>query len=71
MICEYFRVTGTHAFILDFSDFVNATSRGDDIPGNNTGRDEVFLSIKETPHDHIPESVYNMRKRESDKLKTG
>ena len=57
MICEYCRVTGTHAFILDFSDFVNATSRGDDIQGFGTRRDRVLLSIKETPRDHFPESM--------------
>ena len=30
MIYEDFPVTGTHAFILDVSDFVNATLRGDE-----------------------------------------
>ena len=30
MIYKYFRVTGTDEFILDFSDLVNATLRGDD-----------------------------------------
>ena len=49
---------------------VNATLRGDDIQGFDTRRDEVLLSIEETFHDHIPESVYNMRIRESEKLKT-
>ena len=70
MIYEYFRVTGTDACVRDFSDFVNATSRGNDIQGFDTRRDEVSLSIKETPHDHIPESVYNMRIQGSEKLKT-
>ena len=36
MIYEFFRVTGTHEFILDFSDVVNATLRGDDIQGFDT-----------------------------------
>ena len=31
---------------------------------------KFLLSIKETLHDHIPESMYNMRVRESEKLKT-
>ena len=48
---------------------MNATSRGDHIQGFDTRRDEVLLSIKETPHDHLPESMYNMRIRESEKLK--
>ena len=68
MIYEYFRVTGTHAFILDFSDLVNATLRGDDIQGFDTRRDEVSLSIKETIHDHIPGSMYNMSVWESEKV---
>ena len=38
--------------------------------GFDTKRDEVLLSIKETPHDHIPESMYNMKIRESEKLRT-
>ena len=69
MIYDSFRVTGTDEFILDFSDMVNATLRGDDIRGFDSRRDEVLLSIKKTPHDHIPESVYNMRIWESEKLK--
>ena len=70
MIYEYFRVTGTDEFIVDFSDLVNAILLGDNIQGFDTRRDEVLLSIKETPRDHIPGSVYNMRRRESEKLKT-
>ena len=31
MIFEYFRVTGTHEFILDVSDLMNVTFRGDDV----------------------------------------
>ena len=30
-IYEHFRVTGTHESILDFSDLVSATLRGDDV----------------------------------------
>ena len=49
---------------------MNAASRGDDIPGFDTRRDEVLLSIRGTPHDHIPESMYNIRIQESEQLKT-
>ena len=70
MIFEYFGVTGTHVPILDFADFVGVTRRGDDVQGCDARLDEVLLSIKETPRDHILESQYKMGTRSSEQLKT-
>ena len=36
MIYEYFRVTGTHAAVLDYSDLFRITLHGDDIQGFDT-----------------------------------
>ena len=38
--------------------------------GFGTGWDEVLLSIPEVPSDSMLESLYKMRIRESDQLKT-
>ena len=70
MIGEYFLVTGTHESIFDFTDLMSVSVRGDDVQGFGTRWDEVLLSIKETPQDHILESMYKMRIRDSEQLKT-
>ena len=46
MIYEHFRVTGTNESILDFSDLVSVTLRGDDVQGFDTKWDEALLSIR-------------------------
>ena len=55
MIYEYFWVTGTHDSILDATDLMNVTLRGNDVQGFDSTRDEVLLSIKETQKDNMLE----------------
>ena len=50
-IYEYFRVTGTHESILDFSDLMSVTLRGDDVQGFGSRWDEVLLSTVDVPSD--------------------
>ena len=49
MTYEHFRFTGTNESILDFSDLMNVTLRGDDVQGFDTKWNEVLESMKETP----------------------
>ena len=46
MIYEYFRVTGTHETIIDFSDLISVTLRGDDVQVFDTRWDEVLSAGK-------------------------
>ena len=69
MIYEYFRVTGAHEAVLDYSDLFRITSQGDGIQDFDTRWDQVLLSTSEVPND-ILEILYKMRKRESDQLQT-
>ena len=69
MIYEYFCVTGNHESILDFSDLMNETLRGNDVQGFDTRWDEVLPSITKIPQENIPESMYTMSLRESEQQK--
>ena len=69
MICEYFRVTGTHEIIFDFCDLMGElTWRRCAV--FHTRWNEVLLSEHEVPPDGILESLYKTLIRESDQLKT-
>ena len=70
MIYGYFQVTGTHKILLDFSDLMGVTLRGDDVLGFDTRWDEVLLSTHEAQSDGLLESMCEMRIRESGQLKT-
>ena len=70
MIFHYFRVTGTHEAILDYSDLFGVTLHGDAVQGFDTRWDEVSLSIQQVPSDDMLESFYQMLMRVSDQLKT-
>ena len=63
MIFEYFRVKGNHESILDFSDRMNGTLRGNDVHGVETRWDEVPRSITEISQDNILERMCTMRFR--------
>ena len=54
---EYFGVTVNHEWIVDFTDLMGATFRGDDVLGFDTRSDEVLLSIHEMLPDGIVESL--------------
>ena len=66
MIYEYCRVTGAHEAVLDYSHLFRVTLHGDDIQNFETRWDEV----KTQSNDSILECLYEMRRRESDQLKT-
>ena len=70
MIYEYFRVTGAHEAVLDFTDLFSIALHGDDIQEIDTRWDHVLMSTSEVPNDRILESLYKMRMRESAKLQT-
>ena len=55
VIHEYIWVMATHESILDDTDLMNVTLRGNDVQGFDSTWDEVLLSIKETPQDHMLE----------------
>ena len=70
MIYDYFRVTGAHDTVLDYADLFSVTLYDDNIQEFDTRWDEVLLSIATIPSDDILESLYKLRIRESDQLKT-
>ena len=71
MIYDYFRVTDAHEVVLDYSDLFRITLlHGDDVQDFDTRWDEVLLSIKKVHSDDILESLYKMRTREFDQIRT-
>ena len=70
MIYDYFRVTGAHDTVLDYAVLFSITLRNDDVQELDTRWDEIPLSITKIPNDDVLESLYNLRTRESDQLKT-
>ena len=63
-------MTVTHDTMLDYADLVSATLRDDDVQEFDTRRDEVLLSMAKIPSDDVLDSLYKLRIRESDQLKT-
>ena len=70
MIYDYFRVTGALNTVFDFTDLFSVTLRDDNIQEFDTRWDEVLLSMSTIPSDEILGSLYKLRIRESDQLKT-
>ena len=70
MIYDYFRVTGAGDAVLDHADLFSVTLRDDNVQEFDTRWAEVLLSMSKIPSDEILESLYKLRKRESDQLKT-
>ena len=70
MIYDYFRVTGAHDTVLDYTDLFSVTLHDDNIQELDTRWDEVPLSMSKIPSDDILESLYKLRIRESAQLKT-
>ena len=69
MIYDYFRVTGAHDTVLDYADPLSVTLHDDNIQEFDSRWDEVLLSMW-SPSDDVLESLYKLRIRESDQLKT-
>ena len=70
MIFYCFRVIGAQDAVLDYADFFSVTLRNDDVQDFDTRWDEILLSMTKIPPDDILESLYKLRIRESDQLKT-
>ena len=66
MIYDYFRVTGAHDTVLDYADSFSITFRNDNVQDFDTRWDEILLSMTKIPSDGILESLYKLRRRESD-----
>ena len=67
---DYFRVTGTHGTVLNNADLFYVTLHDDNIQEFDTRWDEVLLSMSKIPSNDVLESLYKLRIRESDQLKT-
>ena len=70
LICDYFRVMGVNDSVLDYADLFTVAFRNDNIQEFETRWDEILLSMEQFPPDDILESLYKLRTRESEKLKT-
>ena len=70
MIYDYFRVTGAHDTVFDYADLFSITLRNDNVQYFHTRWDEILLSMTKIPSDDVLESLYKLRTRESDQLKT-
>ena len=70
MIYEQFRVTGTHDTVLDYADLFSITLRNDKVQEFDTRWDDILSSMTKIPSDDILRSLYKLRIRESDQLKT-
>ena len=70
MIYEYFRVTGANDSVENYADLFTVALRNDNVQEFETKCDEILLSMTLIPFDDILESLYKLRIRESEKLKT-
>ena len=70
MIYDFFRVTGAHDTVLDNADLLSKSQRNDDVQDFDTRWDEILLSMTKISLDDVLESLYKLRIRESDQLKT-
>ena len=67
---EYFRDTGANDSVENYADLFTIGHRNDDIQEFDSKWDEILLSMTQIPSDDILESLYKLRKRVSEKLKT-
>ena len=70
MIYDYFRVTGALDTVLDCADLFSVTLRDDNMHEFDTRWNEVLVSMTKISSDEILGSLYKLRIRESDQLKT-
>ena len=70
LIYEYFRVTGANDSIENYADLFAVVLRNDDIQEFDSKWDGILLSMTKIPPDDMLESLYKLRTRESEKLKT-
>ena len=70
MIYDYYRVTDARDTALDYADLFSVTLREKNVQEFDTRWDDVLLSVSKIPSDDVLESLYKLRIRESDQLKT-
>ena len=70
LIYDYFRVTGVHDSVENYTDLFTIGLRSDDIQEFDSKWDGILLSMTKIPPDDILEGLYKLRIRESEKLKT-
>ena len=70
LMYEYFWVTGANDSVENYADLFTVVLRNDDIEEFGSKWDEILLSMTQIPSDEILESLYKLRIRESEKLKT-
>ena len=70
LIYEYFRFTSANHSVENYADLFTVVLRNDDIQEFDSKWDEILLSMTQIPSDDILESLYKLRIRESEKLKT-
>ena len=70
LIHAYFLVTGANDSVENYADLFTVVLRNDDIEDFDSKWDEILLSMTQIPPDEILESLYKLRIRESEKLKT-
>ena len=70
LIYEYFWVTGANDSVENYADLFTISLRNDDIQEIDSKWDGILLSMTKIPPDDILEGLCELRKRESEKLKT-
>ena len=70
LIYEYFRVTGAHDSVENYADQFTIVLRNGDFQEFDSKCDGISLSMTKIPSDDFLESLYKLRTRESEKLKT-
>ena len=70
LIYDYFRVTGSHDSVENYTDLFTIVLRNDVIQEFDSKWDGIPLSTTKIPHDDTLEGLYKLRRRESEKLKT-
>ena len=70
MICDYYLVTGANDSVENCAELFSITLRNDDVQEFDTRWDEILLSMTKIPPDDLLESLYKLRIRKSDQLKT-
>ena len=69
LIYDYFRVTGVHDSVENYTDLFTISLRNDDIQEFDSKWDGILLSTTKIPPDDILEGLCKLRMRESEKLR--
>ena len=70
LIHDYFRVTGSHDSVQNYTDLFTIVLRNDDIQEFDSKWDGILLSMTKIPHDDILAGLFKLTIPESEKLKT-